>query len=285
MNAHERQMVALLTELRERHHAIAVKAEFEAEGARVEEMIRLRALGWRAGMALSIKVGGCDARTDLQQAATLGAATVIAPMVETPYALRKFLAAIRSVYPPDQREDVAFFVNIETATGCANLSAMLQVPEIDGLSGIVIGRSDLAASMDLGPEAVDSPVILEWAKGAAIKARAAGLDVLVGGGVTSRSREGFLAFPAGHLQGIETRKIVFRCPAALHNPNEAYVKAIEFERLWLLNERARREGLAVADEDRLRTLTARHGLPGLEDMPPAKTFGQPPSGFAIDAPT
>ena len=42
MNELERKMVEQLQDLRENHHVIGVKAEFEAEGTRLEEAIRLK---------------------------------------------------------------------------------------------------------------------------------------------------------------------------------------------------------------------------------------------------
>jgi 2-keto-3-deoxy-L-rhamnonate aldolase RhmA len=64
-------------------------------------------------------------------------------MVETPYALKKYLAATKLVFSPEEREEVCFLVNIETITGYNNLDAMLELPEIKDLGGIVLGRVDM----------------------------------------------------------------------------------------------------------------------------------------------
>ena len=42
MNDRERRMVEQLQDLRENHHVCGVKAEFEAEGTRLEEAMRLK---------------------------------------------------------------------------------------------------------------------------------------------------------------------------------------------------------------------------------------------------
>ena len=42
MNELERRMVEALQDLRENHHVNGVKAEFEAEGTRLEEALRLK---------------------------------------------------------------------------------------------------------------------------------------------------------------------------------------------------------------------------------------------------
>jgi len=52
MNLVERKMVDILTDLRENHHCEGVKAEFEAEGTRLEEALRLKEVVTKAGIAL-----------------------------------------------------------------------------------------------------------------------------------------------------------------------------------------------------------------------------------------
>ena len=71
----------------------------------------------------------------------------------------------------------------------------------------------------------------------AAKAKAKGLHVVVGGGVSVLSLPFFQAFPKGHLDRYETRKVVFGCPAALENKQEAFLKAVEFEIMWLKNKK------------------------------------------------
>jgi hypothetical protein len=53
----------------------------------------------RAGVDVAIKIGGCEARRDLHDAKVLGAAKVVAPMIETPYSLKKFVEAVNIIYP------------------------------------------------------------------------------------------------------------------------------------------------------------------------------------------
>src|SRR3990167_9351793 len=129
MNKLEEKMVILLEDLRVNHNVCGVKAEFEAEGTRMDEAMRLKDVVSKAGLGLNIKIGGCEAIKDMLDAISLGAERIIAPMIETPYALQKFIRAARMIYG-DRLENIELLVNVETVTTWQNFSAMLEVPEI-----------------------------------------------------------------------------------------------------------------------------------------------------------
>ena len=50
MNTLEKKMVDSLLDLRHNHHVLGVKAEFEAEGTRLEEAMRLKEVVTKAGL-------------------------------------------------------------------------------------------------------------------------------------------------------------------------------------------------------------------------------------------
>src|SRR5574344_3058738 len=104
MNNLEKKMVTTLEDLRENHHVIGIKAEFEAEGTRMEEALRLKEVVTRAGLDLTIKIGGCEAIKDMFDARTIGVNTIVAPMIETAYAMKKYVNATKFVFPKEERE-------------------------------------------------------------------------------------------------------------------------------------------------------------------------------------
>lgn len=258
MNAIEKQMVQVLCELKDKHHVAGVKAEFEAEGTRIEEAMRLKEVSLKAGLGLTLKIGGCEALKDMFEAASLGTEHLVAPMVETPYALQKYLRSVKIAFDAEQREDMDFLINLETITACQNFDAMLEIPEIELLGGIVLGRVDLTGSMKLARDAINTDQILDICRDMAGKAKARGLKVVVGGGVSVHSLPFFQAFPQGHLDRFETRKIVFGCPGALENREDAFLRAVEFELLWLRNKKNYYGAIHREDDARLVMMEERY---------------------------
>jgi hypothetical protein len=257
MNTLEKQMVALLMELKEKFHVSGIKAEFEAEGTRLEEAMRLKDVTSAANLELNIKIGGCEAIKDMFDAISLGAHRIIAPMVETPYALKKFIKAAHTAYGKSL-DDIEILINVETITTYNNFDEMLEIPEIKNLDGIVIGRVDFTGSLGLGRESVNGQDMIDKSLYLAKKAKEKGLDVVIGGAVSVDSLPFFKAFPAGHLDRFETRKVIFSCPGALNNKEVAFFKAVEFEIMWLKNKRDYYHSISKEDEDRIVMMENRY---------------------------
>jgi hypothetical protein len=258
MNKTEKQMVEILSDLKARFHVTGVKAEFEAEATRMEEAMLLKDVVSRAGVSLNIKIGGCEAIKDMFDAIALGAERIIAPMVETPYALKKFLGAARIAFVNGGFDDCERLINLETITSFENFDKMLELPEISQLHGVVIGRVDLTGSLGLGRDEVNGQRVLDLSLKAAAKAKAKGLQVVIGGGVSAHSKAFFSAFPKGHLDRFETRKIIFGAPGALGNPDDAYLRAVEFELLWLKNKKEYYGAIYREDDNRIKMLDERY---------------------------
>jgi len=259
MNNLEKRMVDQLIELKENYHVIGVKAEFEAEGTRLEEALRLKEVVSKAGLDLTIKIGGCEAVKDMYEARVIGVSKIVAPMIETAYALKKFLAVTKLVFPDEEYDQVSFLINVETISGYNNLDSMLALPEIEQLDGIVIGRVDMTGSMGISREEVNSDQIFNIAKDIAVKAKNNGLECVIGGGVSSHSLAFFNKLPQGVLDRYETRKIIFKCPEALNeNAEKGILKAVGFELMWLKNKRDFYGMIHSEDTQRIKLLESRY---------------------------
>ncbi|MEK7689792.1 MAG: aldolase/citrate lyase family protein [Bdellovibrionota bacterium] len=258
MNILEKKMVSQLTELKEKYCVTGVKAEFEAEGTRMEEAMRLKEISMKAGVDTTIKIGGCEAIKDMFEARSLGVHHLVGPMVETPYALKKYLGAVKLAFTQEELDDMEILINLETITAMHNFDEMLKLPEIKQLTGIVVGRVDLTGSMGLNRDAVNGPEILKIAMQAAEKAKRHGMSVVVGGAVSVHSLPFFRDFPKGHLDRFETRKVVFSCPGALNNKEDAFLKAVEFEITWLKNKKNHYGAIHREDDARLVMMEERY---------------------------
>ena len=154
MNTLERKMLDLLKRGRQEFGVVAIKAEFEAEGTRPDEYLRLLELTYKAGLDVALKIGGCEAVSDLLSSKLYGVNYIIAPMVETPYALSKFIEAKDKVYSADEAQDTDFLFNLETETTLGNFDEMVSVAK-GKVDGVVFGRVDFTLSRGMPRGAVN----------------------------------------------------------------------------------------------------------------------------------
>ena len=143
MTTKEMQMVALLRTMKEQNGLCGVKGEFEAEGATFDELLRLREIARQANVPMAVKVGGCEAITDIRMARTLGADAVIAPMIESAFAAKKFISAMHTVFGDESAEKPTALINVETRDGVRNLDSILSLNEVSALGGLDVGRVDI----------------------------------------------------------------------------------------------------------------------------------------------
>lgn len=181
---------------------IGVKSEFEAEGLTQLEVADFFSQNPWAHLRV-VKIGGCEAKTDFRAALRLGCNTIVAPMIESEFALAKFGQMYSAT------TNVNRWINIETTTGVQNLSKILDICAHHNVSGVVIGRGDLAESMGLERSSVDSAQVQEVVIQIAEKAKERNMHVGVGGMVSlnSVSNLGSLS-EQGLIDHFETRKIL-----------------------------------------------------------------------------
>ena len=255
MDNKKQKMLNVLKELKNEYGVMAVKAEFEAEGSRLDELIMLNEVVYRADMNLVIKIGGCEAVRDLGQCKLLGAKGIMAPMIETPFAMKKFVSSAHKVYK-DQVKEIEWIINTETKTCRQNFDEILEVGK-DFLNTIAIGRVDLSASMGIGREDINGDSVYEVAEEFAKKATKAGIRVGIGGGVSMEAIPFFIRLKS-YLHKFETRKIVFRFVDNEKLLRRGLVLAMEFELLYLQNKCDFYRSMEVEDKERIVMLEKRY---------------------------
>lgn len=178
----------------------SLKGEFEAEGLNRVEMAAEAIWAARRGLDYLVKIGGCEAKSDVDYLQKLGIHSLVAPMIESPFAMSKYM---------DMLPDGAFGhvgVTIETFYAVERIEQILDAGT--KLTNVTIGRSDLTASF--GGSGTNCAETLEKTLKVARAAKARGLEVTMGGSVDATTRQ---IMREGHelatlLDAVETRKIV-----------------------------------------------------------------------------
>src|SRR3989338_8012101 len=163
---------------------------------------------------------------------------LVAPMIESPYALRKYLDAIEIFFPRELKQNIQFGVNIETVQAYNNLEAILKEKGVKRLSRITVGRVDLCLSLRMSRDDINSERIYEITKDICYLAKKFHFQTTVGGGIALEA----LPFiknltKAKLLDRYETRKVVFQVGQTFRRATQGILLANEFELLWLENKR------------------------------------------------
>lgn len=251
MNVLEKEMMIILKELKEKYGVFEIKAEFEAEGSRMVELMRLKDVTTAVRLPIILKIGGVEAVTDIYNGLSIGVKGIIAPMAETPFALSKYLNVIKNLVPKDNAEDIEFVFNLETITAYHNLEQMFELPDFNLLTGVTVGRVDLTGSMNKDRSYVNSSEVLGICQKVFGKAKENNLKTGLGGAVSGDSIEFIEQLNKEQLlDKFETRKVVFSADSIKHG-KKAIVRAVEFELLWLRSKRRYYSRIRAEDESRI----------------------------------
>ena len=215
-----------------RKGAVAIKQSLEDEGASFEDIKKMRMMTRSARLDLNVKIGGCEAKNDIFFCKSVGVDGIVSPMVESQYALNKFIQTVVS------NKKYSLYINLESKLAFKNIGQIIKSKNFKLLRGIIIGRSDLAGSLGLSKKYVDSNLIykkvfkiLKTLK----KKRKNNFICKMGGSLTYNSKE-FInkLFEQKLLDRIETRNVeIFLNKKNILNLKELITDAFEFELEWI----------------------------------------------------
>lgn len=260
MNTLEYKMVELLLDMKKNYGVIDLKAEFEAEGSRINELMRLKEIASNAGLSIAMKIGGAEAITDIFESQKIGVSAIVAPMLESPYALYKYLLALEKYVPKETRKNIKFVAMIETIQGYKNVDEILATDKNNLLNIISVGRVDLSGSLGLRRDEVNNDKVYQIVEDIFTKAKKRKLETVMGGGIAKEAIPFIKKLVSKKLlDRYETRKIIFHTDpqATASKMEEGIIKANLFELFWLQNKKKYYTNIAMEDDSRMEMLMSR----------------------------
>tara|TARA_R110000744_G_scaffold317924_1_gene424498 strand:- start:27 stop:779 length:753 start_codon:yes stop_codon:yes gene_type:complete len=224
-----KHLIKKLKYLNKEFNVIGIKQSTEDEGALHNDILTMRRITETCGLKLSVKIGGCEAKTDIDFCNMIGSNGIVAPMVESEFAMQKFIESTINI------QDMKYYINIESKTAYKNLSYILESPSSKLLSGIVIGRSDLVKSYGYGKNQVDTKFINDIVKDILTQCKKYNLDTLMGGNISPTSSI-FIKemYDTKLLNYIETRNVIIQLTDKnCNNILEVIKSSLMFESEWL----------------------------------------------------
>ena len=232
-----RELESKLKSLLLTNKLLAIKAEFEAEGTRIDELTPLSDLCCKHNVPLTLKIGGPSAQRDIYEGFQLSATNIMVPMVESCFAVsissevfERYLRSFKGL-----RDFTNLFINIESKLAIKNFDSILEtiIQNELPIKCLVIGRNDLSAS--LGISNVNSEEILEIAKEILEKANRFSLPVAIGGNLANDSFDFVNCLSDQGLYAFESRKCTFKLDGQIpkYEFESLIKKGLEFELNWL----------------------------------------------------
>ena len=207
-----------------------IKTEFEAEGSNQFDIYKLRSLTNKLDIKLYIKIGGVEAINDIYFCVEVGADGIIAPMVESKFAIKKFIDSISKL---KLRKKPHLSINIETINAVNKIEEIIKLAK-GNINNITIGRSDLSSSYFKDNISQNSLIIENKIFLVSKKAVQSRLTCTVGGGIDMNTIKLYRNNKNINLVNkLETRKVIFLKSTMLRNSNPLNA-ALDFEKNYVL---------------------------------------------------
>ena len=242
-----------LNSLSKIHNVVGIKQSFEDEGAILSDVITMRRITELSNLKMYVKVGGCEAITDINNCVSNSIDAIIAPMIETEYAFKKFVTAIKNIKKTD------FYFLCETKTAYENIDAILSSEEAKSLTGVILGRSDFTKSFGMDKSSVDSEEICQMVRAVFQKSKKLNLVTTMGGNISISSKD-FIKdlYEEGLLDKIETRNVVVGLnDNNILNLEETISNILKYEIEWLKFKAQNYESISNSYKERIDVLERR----------------------------
>jgi hypothetical protein len=230
-----------------------IKISYEDEGALLNEMISMRYLTASSGLQLSIKIGGCEAKRDIVDCIDLGCDSIVAPMIESEFALKKFLNSLKQY---GYCREKGFNLETINAYNCIDeLSG-----EFNNLDFVTVGRVDFVGSFGKDRNFVNDDEMFKIVTNVFKKVRENGNTKCYLGGAISIDSKDFICrlINENLLDKFETRYIIFDVKKINFNKfDELLYFANVFEVEWLKYINSKYSLLANKDIKRISMIEDR----------------------------
>jgi hypothetical protein len=238
-----------------KENKIAIKVSFEDEGLDFVDVLNAKKLTLTLGIELLIKLAGAEAKRDFKDVNKIGVDKIVAPMIESPFALSKYIKTALNFIDPKK---IKLGFNMESKQCFENIESILETKESSHLSSITVGRGDLAESygLDRYKGSVNSQEIYEITHKTFSLGRSKGLKTFLGGSMNYQSIDFINKLKNDNLiDYFETRNVVFDISVLDDfSFNEIIDLAFAFEKNKMESRRNYYELLFNEDFERLKRL-------------------------------
>lgn len=205
--------------LKVHNSVISIKAGTEVEAMTFDEIGLMKQISGGI-LPLTVKIGGPEARNDIDFMLSIQVANILSPMIESAYSLENFVDAVKD-NPKYTGQKIS--INIETISGYNNIIGIFGCPSFKSVYQVTVGRSDLAYSMDTN---VEDSQIMEITKDIVRMAKLHNKKTSVGGKIHVNNTQYIQQFIKSDF--INTRHITFSTSS--RNISRDVKNALEWER-------------------------------------------------------
>jgi 4-hydroxy-2-oxoheptanedioate aldolase len=205
---------------------VGIKISFEDEGALLSEHTIMSILTSSLDLDLAIKIGGCEAKRDIVDCIMLNATSIVAPMIESKFALKKYIDSLNQY---NFKNQVGF--NLETINAYNNLDSIKEY--FSSIDYVTFGRVDFVNSLNKDRKHVDSDEIFDYVKTVFTNTRKYNKKCYLGGAISIDSEKFILELNKEDLiDRFETRYVIFDIKKVI-DFNKAIYYANLFELEWM----------------------------------------------------